>query len=652
MRIGEIEISGRLAMAPIDTQYCTKEGYVTSRMINFYWRRAQSGVPLIITENTGVHPGGKSNFRMHGLFDDSYIHGAKSLVSEIKRSGSKVLIQLNHAGRQTTYSYLGGIQPVAPSAISCPLIKVKPRALEEKEIEHLVLAFFEAAQRAWRAGADGVELHMAHGYLLCSFLSPFSNLRSDKYGGTFEGRLRFPLEVLRSIRENLPSSFVVGCRISADEEVPRGLTLTESVPTAQALEAAGADYIHVSACNNGSAHKTIPSYFEPLGVFSRYAKAIKKAVSIPVICVGRFHNLECAEAALRFQVADLVASARPFLVDPDFAAAISSKTLPPTSRAKSMMSIAKGLGVLSGQKCLSCNRCIASLVTETKGLTCTINPFVGENMLESEIFPAKERKRVLVVGGGPAGIISALLASMRGHRVFLWEATRRLGGALYYAGLAPHKEPFKEYLDYLIRRLHQMSVDVLLEKVGDIESIREFRADHVILAVGGAKPTPLIPGMENTEWLDVLKGFETPYVKGLRILVVGGGGRGVELSMFLALKGAEVTLLEARSQVGENTPLQIRYYLEQKLISLRVKLLLNAELRYIENGKFLIKGQQGEKTIEGFEKVFVAFGEKPNRDLYEALLKAAIPTVLIGDALRPRDLLAAVHEGATAGLLV
>lgn len=649
VEIGSIELPNRMVMAPVDTQYCTPEGYVTPRMIEFYRRRAAGGVSLIITENTGIDFRGKSNIRMHGLFDDSYMEGARKLVSAVKKAGSRIFIQLNHAGRQSTYLYLGGAQPVAPSPIPCPLIKVEPRELEPREIKKLIESFTDSAYRAWRIGADGVELHMAHGYLLCSFLSPFSNRRSDQYGGSFEGRLRFPLEVFKSIRGKLHSSFIVGCRISANEEVEGGLTLKESIPIAQSFEKAGMDYIHVSACNNASGHKNIPSYYEPPGVFSDYAAAIKKAVTIPVISVGRLHSLKIAEEVLAAQKADLVAAARPFIVDPDFAAAVVPVKPQTEQNDKTSGGNFAIPGTLAGQHCLSCNRCIAALVKGKEGLLCTVNPFLGKDEFESLIHPANIKKLILVVGGGPAGIITAFRAARRGHSVTLWERKARLGGALYYAGLAPHKEPFKDYLNFLIKCLNDLPVVVVMEQIGDLDAIKKFGPDEVIFALGASKPSPNIPGIESIKWKNVASGFDDADTTGTRILVVGGGARGVELSEFLALRGGDVTLVEARGQIAYDTPLQIRYYLMRRLFDAGVKVLLRTEVKEIAPGSVCVNETGRERDLIGFDRVILAFGEKPNAELYHALLKEKIGAQLIGDAAEPRDLLAAVREGTFAG---
>jgi len=637
IKIGSVELSTRIAMAPVDTQYCTPEGYVTPKMIDFYRRRAAGGVSLIVTGNTGVDLGGKSNVRMAGLFDDSYIEGARKLVSAVKREGSKIFIQLNHAGRQSKPEYLGGRKPVAPSPIPCPLLRVMPRELNGEEIEMLTERFAEAAYRAWQSGADGVEIHMAHGYLLCSFLSPFSNRRTDQYGGSIEGRLRFPLAVLKSIRQKLPSSFVLGCRISASEEIEGGLTLKETVLIAQAFERAGIDYIHVSACNNASAHKNIPSYYEPPGVFSGYASTIKKAVSIPVIAIGRIHSLEVAEEILRTQKADLVATARAFIADPDFAAPLKDE---------------KKLSILQnwkGPNCISCCRCIAGLVKGKDGLLCTVNPLLGKDEFKKSIQRCEIKKNILVVGGGPAGMLAAFRAAKRGHRVTLWERKAHLGGALYYAGLAAHKGPFRDYLNYLIKCLNDSPVEVVVEQFGDLDSIKEFRPDEVILAMGASKPTPSIPGIERVDWESVSEGFDNPCTRGTRVLVAGGGGRGAELAEFLALSGGKVTLVEVGKRIASDIPLQVRHYLAQRLGAVGVKVLLNTELKKVAPEGVWVKGPEGEKELRGFDRIFLALGESTNDELYRELLNENIAAQLIGDAVAPRDLMAAVCDGARVG---
>jgi 2,4-dienoyl-CoA reductase-like NADH-dependent reductase (Old Yellow Enzyme family)/thioredoxin reductase len=649
VRIGQIELPTRLVMAPVDTQYATEEGYVTPRLIDFYRRRAGRGMALIISENTGVDKGGKSNIRMLGLFDDSCIKGLRELVSIIHRAGSRIIFQLNHAGRQTTPHFLGGKHPVAASAIPCPLIKVKPLELKIGQIEEMIGFFADASVRARKSGSDGVELHMAHGYLLCGFLSPFSNKRTDQYGGTREGRILFPLQVLRAIREKLPPPFIVGCRISGDEQVEGGLTLKDTIPIAQRLECEGTDYIHVSCCNNASGHKNIPSYYEPPGVFVEYAAAIKQAISIPVITVGRLYDLDFAERILAEGKADLAAAARPFIADPDFGLKLGN--LAPDYRIGNESAGEKKIFIATskqGPNCLYCNRCIASLVKTTEGIVCTVNPHLGIDEFQKSIRPVELKKYILVVGGGPAGMIAAYRAARRGHQVTLWEQKSRPGGALYYAGLSSEKEGFRDYLRYLKNCLQDSPVKVEMERVADIDTIGRLNPDEVIIAAGAAKADPQIPGIDSVGWETVHNGFDRPSEKGDRVLIVGGGGRGAELAEFLANKGASVTLV-ARRGIALDTPLQIRHYLEQRLLAAGVEVLLKTELLGLHIEKALAKRDEKEQTLTGFNRVILAYGERPNTELYNALIKKGISTRIIGDAAEPRDLFAAVREGTMVG---
>ncbi|MBT3310822.1 MAG: FAD-dependent oxidoreductase [Desulfobacterales bacterium] len=636
--LGSTELSTRLVMAPVDTQYSTKEGHVTQKLIDFYKRRAGRGVSMIITENTGVDKGGKSNISMMGLFNDTYIEGMSRLASAVHKKGSKIIIQLNHAGRQTNSKYLGGGHPVAASAIPCPLVKITPHELKPEQIDSLVYKFLDAATRAEKAGADGIELHMAHGYLLCGFLSPFSNQRGDKYGGSIEKRMQFPLQVLKVIREKLPESFIIGCRISGDEQVAGGLTLKETIPITQTLEKNGADYIHVSCCNNASGHKNIPSYYEPPGVFLEYAEAIKKAVSIPVITVGRLHSLDFAEDIIAEKKVDLIAAARPFVADPDFGIEVGKKN-----------NLDKNFK--QGPVCLSCNQCIASLVKTTEGITCTINPYLNsEKTKKAQRVDLK--KHVLVVGGGPAGMAAAVNAKKRGHNVTLMEKKNRLGGALYYAGLPSNKEGFISYCNYLYENLIKTSVAVETGKEADINTIIKLEPDEVIIATGAAKPSPSIPGLNKIKWERVYSGFDTPIEKGSKVIIAGGGGRGAELAEFMAERGSIVTLVEARNRVAYDTPLQIRYYLEQRLNNSNIELFINTTILEFTHEGIRVKHNNKEETLTGFDRIIMALGESPNTGLYKELCDKGISARIIGDAVKPRNLLYAVHEGSIVGDLV
>src|SRR4030043_1967701 len=425
-QLGNLKLRNRIVMPPMATHFAGEDGLVNDRHIAYYLRRVRGGAGYITFEHTGVMRQGKSFFNMALIDSDEKILPFKKLVDAIHREGGKIVIQINHAGRQTSSSMTGS-PIVAPSAIPCPVRKEMPEELSQEEIQKIVDAFRDAARRVKEAGADGGEIHMAHGYLLNQFLPPFSNQRTDEYGGDPERRMRMALEVLRTVRNRVGSDFLVLCRLSADEYVEGGLKLDDSKEIAKALERNGADALHVSACVAASGDLNQPSYYADEGFFAHLAQGIKSVVSIPVIAVGRIRTPELANQILEEKKADLISMGRAFIADPTF----------PVKALKGKIE--------EIIPCISCNRCILSI---RKGaLQCAVNPETGrEEMFKLQ--KTDQPKKVWIVGGGPAGMKAAEIAALRGHQVSLYEATERLGGKLLLAAIPPRKQILKEFIDF------------------------------------------------------------------------------------------------------------------------------------------------------------------------------------------------------------
>ena len=405
LQLGTLKLKNRFVLPAMETHMADSHGYVTDQVISYYQERAKGGVGLIIIENTAVHPEGRVNQGMLCLHDDSYIPKFRLLVSGIHQEGAKVCLQLSHAGRQTLREFINA-QPVAPSPIPCPSLKEVPRELTVAEINKIVRAFAEAAQRGVEAGVDAIELHMAHGYLLCQFLSPYSNIRTDQYGGSTDNRTRIAREIILEIRRTVSDHIPIICRISADEYVEGGLILKESKKIANILADAGASALNVSACNYESAHLNMPSYYLEEGCFVHLAQGIKEVVSIPVMTVGRIRKPEMAETILREGKADLVCMGRALIADP---------YLPLKTAQGKTEEI---------RPCISCNRCIESIFYGK--MVCVVNPYLGKEADEHTVH--KNGEKVLVIGGGPAGMQAALELSKRGSEVTLIEREETLAG--------------------------------------------------------------------------------------------------------------------------------------------------------------------------------------------------------------------------------
>ncbi len=452
-----LRVKNRIVMPPMGMGYANEDGTVSDRMIRYYLRRAQSGVGMIVIENCIVDPqvvGVGPELRIH---DDLYIEGLRRLVRALKPYDVIVGLQLNHMGRQTT---LG--TPVAPSPIPISPKGPIPRALTTEEIRVVVSEFVEGARRAREAGFDFVEIHGAHGYLVCEFLSPASNRREDEYGGSLEGRLRFPLEIVAGIRERVGADFPIQFRLSAQEYVPEGLTLEETRQVARRLEQAGVSAISVSAGNWQTLHYIMAPMFMPKGYLVEDAAAIKSAVHIPVIAVGRLHDVAVAERVLREGKADLIAVGRGLIADPEWAKKVREDRIEDI------------------RPCISCNYCV-DFVSRALEARCTVNAELGEEFT-FHVRPARQRKRIVIIGGGPAGLEAARVAAERGHEVWLFEKDRRLGGKLHVSAAAPSKAEIHRFTEYLIRQIQKHRVRVELGVTLTREELLGGHPDIIILA--------------------------------------------------------------------------------------------------------------------------------------------------------------------------
>ena len=393
--IGNLKLENRIVMPPMATNYATSEGFVSDRQIAYYVERARGGVGYITVEHTAIHEHGKASPKMLMISTDEHAAKIENLVEAVHTEGGKIVVQINHAGRQT-FSKVTGAPIVGPSAIPVLPVMETPRELSASEIEDLVNLYTRAAERVKKTGADGVEIHMAHGYLLCSFLSPFSNKRKDDYGGDITGRARFPLEVLHSVRQNVGPDFPIICRLSGDEYVEEGLNVNDTRQIARLLEKEGADALHISACNAASVFLNHPPYYVEEGVFVHLAEAVKSEVDIPVITVGRIRNPVMADQIIQDQKADLVSMGRALIADP---------RLPEKARQGQFDDIIP---------CISCNKCIQTLRVDA--VRCSVNPETG-NETQMRYSKADRSKKVWVIGGGPGGLNADEIAALRGHQV-------------------------------------------------------------------------------------------------------------------------------------------------------------------------------------------------------------------------------------------
>jgi len=626
--IGPMKVKNRFVMSPMVTNYADSDGAVNERFRAYHQTRAKGGVGLITVEATYVHPGGKGFQNQLGIYKDELIPGLKSLTEAVHGCGAKIAVQLYHAGRQTT-SKVTGMSVVAPSPIPCPVKQEMPRELSLDEITELVEAFGQAARRAKEAGFDAVEIHGAHGYLLNQFLSPYSNKRTDEYGGAFENRMRFPLEVVQKVREEVGEDLAVVYRMSAEEYVPGGLTLEDTRVFARKLVEAGIDALHISGGVYESSAMIIQPAAIPQGCFVENAAAIKEAINgeVPVIVVGRIKDPVMAEQILREGKADLVAMGRALLADPELPKKVSEGK------------------VEEIRKCIGCNQGCIDRLFQDLDITCLANALTGyETEFDIET-PAEKKKKVLVIGGGPGGLEAARVAALRGHEVVIYEKQAKLGGQMRIAAVPPHKEEINDLTDFLINQVKKSDIVIEMGREADERKVQEIRPDAVIVATGSKPIIPEIPGIDQEKVVtahEVLMGLVSV---GEKVVIIGGGLVGCETAEFLADQGKQVTVVEMLDDIAIDVGSLNRALLLDRMAEKKIAVLTKSKVREITADGLVIEKEEGTEEITGIDTVVVAVGSRPRNNLLKSLEGQDIPVYAIGDCVKPRKIIEAIHEG-------
>ena len=635
IKIGPMEVKNRLVMAPMGTNLASHEGEITPSFIRYYTTRARGGVGLILTDDTTITSSALYHQNGPRLHDDRVIQGWKELTQAVHAHGAKIGPQLVHPSFNAPSAF-SGVQPVAASPIASRRFKEIPRELTEEEIEEIIEQFAEAALRAQKAGCDTVQIHCAHAYhLLGSFLSPLYNKRTDAYGGSIEGRLRLPLEVIRRIRRKVGPDFPLLIRISGDEFQPDGRTLEESLYIAPLLVEAGIDAIHVSAGTGNNFWLVIPPTGTPQAMNASLAEKIKGVVDVPVICVGRINHPWVAENLVASGRADMVAMGRALLADPE---------LPNKAAQGQWDDITPCMGDLM---------CLATVQSEQE-IRCLTNPAAGREE-EATLQPAVTPKRVLVVGGGPAGMEAARVSALRGHQVTLMERASKLGGQLLLAAFPPMKQEYTTLIQYLAGQIEKAGVTVELNREVDTAVVDSFKPEVIIIATGALPLVPeAIAGIDQkhvvTAW-DVLAGRT---LLGPQVVIVGGGKVGCETADFIAHPfddmtplAHQVTIVEMMENLALDEKSVARSLLIQRLKAKGVQIIVNAKVTEIlaDGVKYLREGT--EEIIRGMHNIVLAMGARSENALTEAIV--GIPFHIIGDTKQPRTALEAIAEGWEVG---
>ena len=676
-RLGSLELRNRIIMAPMGSNFAESDGTCGERIQAYYEARAAGGAGLLIMGVGAIaFPAGTAEPYQVGLSDDRFLPGLSQLTQRVHKHGAKIAIQLQHAGKTAVRDLMEGRELWVPSFpppmktdmmdsltaeelgafISAGKPKSKPRVrvLDKADIEQLVGWFGEAAERAKRAGFDGVEIHAAHTYIIAGFLSPYYNKRDDEYGGNLENRARLMLEVIAEVRKRTGSDFGVWLRLDAQElRLDGGITLEECKAFAQMAEAAGVDAVSVSAyaaTTTGVAFTEAPLVQKPAG-FLDWTAQVKSVVKVPVIAVGRL-NPEAADRAIAEGKCDFVGMARKLLADPEL----------PNKLARD--------DAAAIRPCIYCYVCVSQIFVNER-VKCAVNPFTGHEY-QRVITPADKPQHLVIVGAGPAGLEAARLASLRGHKVTVLERSNRIGGTLFFAALAYPENG--ALLDNLIHQVKQLPIDIKLDTAATPELIAQLHPDHILVANGAKRAAPDIPGAtakhvwsgdelrrlmtgdradeiakaklslgqralmktgsltganNSTDALKQLSKLWMPL--GKRVVIVGGGLVGLELAEFLVERGRQVTVLEPGKSLGRELSIVRRWRVLDNLTQHQVAMHKQAEVTRIDNNRVCYQDAEGQVHELVMDSVVLALGAGSDHSLSEQLEACGKPVHRLGD---------------------
>ena len=637
LQIRGARLRNRIMSTGHDTVLPT-DGTVNEALVEYHRARAKGGAGLIVTQVAGVHETARYTSHLLMATDDGCIAGYRRLAEAVKAEGCAIFSQLFHPGREIMESADGLLAVAyAPSSVPNERFHVMPRALTQPMIDEIVAGYGAAARRMWQAGLDGVEVVASHGYLPAQFLNPRVNLRSDGYGGDAAGRLRFLREVLGAIRAATDETFVVGLRISAGERDDEGLTADEALAACVAL-GEGLDYVNVttgtSATVGGAVHIAPPMAFAP-GYVAPDAAAFRKALKVPVFVAGRINQPQEAEAILAAGRADVCGMTRALIADPEM----------PAKAARGAVDDIRA--------CIGCNQACIGHFHKGLPVSCIQHPETGRELAYGTLRPVARRKRVMVVGGGPAGMKAAVTAARRGHDVTLYEASAQPGGQALLAQLLPRRAEFGGIVTNLMREMELAQVGLRRGVRVDAALVAAERPDAVILATGAVPHVPELPtdgGVQVVTAWDVLRG---EVAAGARVVVADWRcdwiGPGV--AERLARAGSSVTLAVNGLHAGEVLPLYVRDDIAANLHRLRVEVRPYARLFGTAGDTvFLQHTPSGEAMeVEGVDTLVLCLGHRPVDDLSAAIEAMGIEVWMAGDCLAPRTAEEAVFEGLKAG---
>ena len=630
IQIGPMTVANRFVMSPMGNNFANTDGTMSERSASYYGARAKGGFGLITFEATVVYKEAKGGPRKPCLYDDSTVSSFQAAIAACHQAGAKVSIQLQHAGPEGN-TKITGYPLKAASAIPASCGRETPEAITKEELYRLIECYGDAAVRAKKAGADAVEIHCAHGYLVSTFISARTNKRVDEFGGSFENRMRLPKLIIENIRKKAGDSLAILCRINATDDVEGGQTAQDAAAVASYLEKeCGVDGLHLSrAVHLHDECMWAPSLIHG-GFSADYVTEIKRAVSVPIITVGRYTEPQYAELMIAEGRADLVAFGRQSIADPE---------MPNKAKAGRLDLMNPCIGCLQG--------CVPNMF-KGEPITCLVNPLAGR---EADFKPAQTKKNVMVIGGGPGGLYAAFTAAQRGHAVALYEKGDILGGNMRLAAYPPGKGDITNMVRSYIAKCEEYGVKMVMNTEVTPAMVAEAKPDAVIVATGSNPLVLPIPGINDTGVIHAGDLLDGKAAVGKKVLVVGGGMVGCEVADFLGELGHEVSVIELRDQLGPDVIPEHRKFLMKDFDTYKVQGVTGAKVaQFFTDGVSYTLADGTEGRLEGFDNVVLAMGYRNNDTISEEIKKIVAETYVIGDAVKARKALDATAEGLNTAL--
>lgn len=588
IQIGNLTLKNRVAFAPIENGYANAGGMITERLIRFFEKCAQNECGLVFTGSVAVDFDGKGVPSQLEIFDETRLPGLRELVERLHKKGCKAATQLYHAGRQIGHDNL--FTPIAPSPVNCKLFEnlAPPKEMDKADLERIREKFRISTKRALDMGFDLIEIHFAHGYLLHSFLSPYSNQRTDEYGGSPENRMRYPLEILKTVIEEVNGKVPVGVRLSVEEYLEGGLGFEEAIDICKAVQAAGADVLSVSAGSYDSMEYMIQPMHVPAGFLRGYARKLKEILSIPVMVAGRLNTAELIRDVIEKDDADIVAVGRGFIADPEITRKIKE------NRDEEI------------RCCTGCNQGCLGRIFICKDVKCIFNPQTGFEGIR-EIEKAENSKKIGIIGAGIAGLNLVRFLAEAGHEVTIFD--EHIGGKLRAMSVPRDRENFALPILEGKQMLKRLNVKWIQKKVSSGKELEEYGFEQVFVAIGSIQDkikAEKVPVVEASEALLAIPAEN-------RIAVAGGGYIGLEAARHLAMLHKDVTVFEESETIGLGVGDTVINRMKEEIDTLGIKVYTNHR---IDSEEDILK------VCPETEAIVQSFGYVKNRTMTEAFEKA------------------------------